>query len=46
MKYLETVKTIVIAVLITGIIAFVAGMHFANAQNQKTLSQVKATVSK
>lgn len=46
MKYMETIKTIMIAVLITGIIAFVAGMHWANSQNTKTQSAVRQATSK
>lgn len=36
----ETFKTVLIAILITAVVAFVAGMRYADQQNQK----VKAAV--
>ncbi len=33
-------------VFVAGIACFVAGMHYANGQNAKTLNQIKSTVSK
>lgn len=36
----ETVKTVLIAVLVTGVVAFIGGMHYQSAQN----AQVKAAV--
>jgi cell division protein FtsN len=38
----ETVKTVVIAVLITAIIAFIGGMHFANQRNAEVKQAVSA----
>jgi uncharacterized protein HemX len=38
----EHVKDILIAVLVTGILAFIAGMYFANQQNSRITSAVKA----
>lgn len=32
---LETVKTVLIAMLVTGILAFVGGIKYANSQNAK-----------
>lgn len=37
----ETFKTVLIAILITGVIAFVAGMRYANEQNAKVEAAVK-----
>lgn len=37
----ETFKTVVIAILITAVIAFVAGMQYANKQNAKVEAAVK-----
>lgn len=42
---IETVKTVLISVLVTGILAFVGGMHYANAQHAKTTQAVQAAVS-
>ncbi len=39
---IETIKTVIIAVLITGIIAFVGGMKYEAHNNQKVESAVKA----
>lgn len=38
----EHVKDVMIAVLIAGVIAFIGGMHFANAQHAQMESAVKA----
>lgn len=38
----EHLKDIVIAVLVSAIIAFVAGMHFANRQHAETANAVSA----
>lgn len=38
----EHLKDIVIAILIAGILAFVAGMHFANAQHEQVSKAVAA----
>ena len=40
MPKVETIKTIVIAVLISGIVAFVGGVHYANNANAKTINTV------
>lgn len=40
----ETVKTVVIAVLITGAIAFVGGMKFNASQNAQADARVNAAV--
>ena len=37
----ETFKTVVIAILITAVIAFVAGMRYADNQNNKVQAAVK-----
>lgn len=37
----ETVKTVVIAVLITAIVAFVGGMHYQGSANAKIQAQAK-----
>lgn len=42
MPKIETIKTIVIAVLISGIVAFVGGVHYANNSNAKTQTAVKS----
>lgn len=41
----EHVKDILIAVLVTAVIGFIAGMHFANKQNAKVEQAVKAVQS-
>lgn len=38
----EHVKDVMIAILVAGIIAFIAGMHFANKQNAKVSEAVNA----
>lgn len=38
----EHYKDIVIAVLVTAVVGFVAGMHFANTQNAQVQNAVKA----
>lgn len=38
----ETIKTVVIAVLITAIVAFIGGMHFASAQEARVSEAAKA----
>lgn len=42
----ETVKTVLIAVLVTGIVAFVAGMQFANRNNAQVNAKLEAVASK
>ena len=39
-KKVETIKTIAISVLVAGIVAFGLGVHYANAQNAKTVNAV------
>jgi type II secretory pathway pseudopilin PulG len=39
---LETVKTVLIAVLITGIVAFVAGTRYQASQDTRVTAQVAA----
>lgn len=41
----EHYKDILIAMLITGIIAFVCGMHFSNQQNSRISAAVKAVAA-
>lgn len=41
----EHYKDIVIAVLVTAVIGFVAGMHFSNSQHAQTEQAVKAAVT-
>lgn len=41
----EHYKDIVIAMLVTGIIAFVGGMHFSNLQHSQTANAVKAALA-
>lgn len=38
---IETIKTVLIAVLITAIVAFIVGMHYANAQQSRVDNAVK-----
>lgn len=38
----EHAKDIIIAVLVTAVIAFIGGMHFQNAQNQQVKNAVSA----
>lgn len=42
----ETVKTVLIAVLVTAIVAFVGGMHYQSGQNAKVMSAVTNATSK
>lgn len=44
-KKLETIKTVFIAVLVTGIISFISGMHYQNNQNASVKAAVQASVS-
>lgn len=44
-KTIETLKTVVIAVLVTGILAFVAGMKYQANTNSQVHSQAKALAS-
>lgn len=44
-KTIETIKTIVIAVLVTGIIAFVGGMKYQAHVNSQVKSEAKSIVS-
>jgi Mn2+/Fe2+ NRAMP family transporter len=39
---IETVKTVIIAILVTAVIAFVGGMHFSNQRNAEMQGAVKA----
>lgn len=39
---IETIKTITIAILITGIVAFVAGMRYQASQDMQVKSAVQA----
>jgi len=41
----EHVKDILIAMLVTGIIAFVGGMHFSNQQHSQTAQAVKNAIA-
>lgn len=41
----EHAKDLIIAMLITGIIAFIGGMHFANQQNGRVATAVKNAVT-
>ena len=41
----ETIKTVLIAVLVTAVIAFIGGMHFSNQRNAELQSAVKQAVS-
>lgn len=41
----EHVKDLLIAMLVTGIIAFIGGMHFSNQQNTAINSAVKSAVA-
>lgn len=45
-QIIETIKTIVIVALITGIITFVLGMRYANGQTQRIQEAVKSVQSK
>lgn len=42
---LEVIKTVIIAVLITGIVAFIVGVHFANNQYVTVVKTVEAAAS-
>lgn len=43
----ETIKTVVIAVLITAVAAFIGGMHYQNANNARVhAAVVEATTKK
>jgi hypothetical protein len=42
---IETTKTVVIAVLITGVIAFVGGMQYQSSLQAQTNAQVKQAVA-
>ena len=37
----ETVKTVLIAILVTAVVAFIAGMRYADNQNAKVQAAVK-----
>lgn len=39
---IETVKTVLIAVLVTAILAFVAGIHYADSQHSRVDAAVSA----
>lgn len=39
---IETVKTVIIAILVTAVIAFLGGMHFSNQRNAEMQRAVKA----
>jgi Tfp pilus assembly protein PilE len=41
----ETIKTVVIAVLVTGILAFVAGMKYQNHYSNSVKTEAKNMVS-
>lgn len=41
----ETVKTVLIAVMITGVVAFVAGMHYQNNLTSDKQTAVKSAVA-
>lgn len=43
-QLIETVKTVLIAVLVSGIVCFCFGMKYANSQNVR-VEQAKATVT-
>lgn len=43
---IETVKTVLIAVLVSGIVAFCFGMKYANSQNVRVEQAKQATVAK
>lgn len=42
---LEVAKTVLIAVLVTTILAFLAGVHYANGQHGVTAQAISAAVS-
>lgn len=41
-RTIETIKTIVIAILITAVVAFIAGMRYAESEQAKVDAAVKA----
>jgi hypothetical protein len=42
----ETVKTVIIAVLVTGIIAFVGGVKYEQANSHRIQTEIKAVTVK